>query len=48
MAPLLARGNCTHHHPDERFLRLYLLAMAVLAWITVLTGTYKIYLILST
>lgn len=28
---------------DERFLRLYLLAMAVLAWITVLTGTYKIY-----
>jgi len=28
---------------DERFLRLYLLAMAALAWITVLTGTYKIY-----
>lgn len=28
---------------DERFLRLYLLAMALLAWITVLTGTYKIY-----
>jgi len=28
---------------DERFLRLYLLAMAVLAWLTVLTGTYKIY-----
>jgi hypothetical protein len=28
---------------DERFLRFYLLGMAVLAWITVLTGTYKIY-----
>ena len=28
---------------DERFLRLYLLAMAALAWIAVLTGTYKIY-----
>jgi hypothetical protein len=28
---------------DERFLRFYLLAMAALAWITVLTGTYAIY-----
>jgi hypothetical protein len=28
---------------DERFLRFYLLAMAVLAWIAVLTGTYAIY-----
>jgi hypothetical protein len=28
---------------DERFLTVYLIAMAVLAWITVLTGTYIIY-----
>jgi hypothetical protein len=28
---------------DERFLRSYLLAMAVLAWMAVLTGTYIIY-----
>lgn len=34
-APVTAR--------DERFLRLYLAAMAVLAWLAVLTGTYVIY-----
>jgi hypothetical protein len=28
---------------DERFLRTYLIAMAVLAWLTVLTGAYIIY-----
>lgn len=28
---------------DERFLRLYLLVMAALAWITVLTGSYIVY-----
>ena len=28
---------------DERFLRVYLVAMAVLAWLTVLTGAYVIY-----
>ncbi len=28
---------------DERFLRLYLVAMAALAWLTVLTGTYIVY-----
>jgi hypothetical protein len=28
---------------DERFLRIYLTIMAVLAWITVLTGAYVIY-----
>jgi hypothetical protein len=28
---------------DERFLRVYLTVMAVLAWITVLTGAYIIY-----
>jgi hypothetical protein len=28
---------------DERFLRAYLIAMAVLAWFTVLTGAYIIY-----
>jgi hypothetical protein len=28
---------------NERFLRLYLIAMAILAWLTVLTGTYVIY-----
>ncbi len=28
---------------DETFLRLYLAAMAVLAWVAVLTGTYLIY-----
>ena len=28
---------------DERFLRIYLAAMAVLAWLTVLTGAYIIY-----
>lgn len=28
---------------DERFLRTYLVVLAVLAWITVLTGTYIIY-----
>jgi hypothetical protein len=28
---------------DERFLRIYLIAMAVLAWLTVLTGAYIIY-----
>jgi hypothetical protein len=28
---------------DERFLRIYLTAMAVLAWLTVLTGAYIIY-----
>ncbi len=34
-APITAR--------DEAFLRIYLIAMAVLAWIAVLTGTYIIY-----
>lgn len=28
---------------DERFLRLYFTAMAALAWLTVLTGTYMVY-----
>ena len=28
---------------DERFLRIYLTAMAALAWLTVLSGTYIIY-----
>ena len=28
---------------DERFMRIYLAAMAALAWITVLTGAYVIY-----
>ena len=28
---------------DERFLRIYLIAMAALAWITVFTGAYIIY-----
>jgi hypothetical protein len=28
---------------DERFLSIYLTAMAVLAWVTVLTGTYLVY-----
>ncbi len=28
---------------DERFMRVYLTAMAVLAWLTVLTGAYVIY-----
>ena len=28
---------------DEKFLRIYLTAMAVLAWLTVLTGAYIIY-----
>ncbi len=28
---------------DERFLRIYLIAMAMLAWLTVLTGAYIIY-----
>jgi hypothetical protein len=28
---------------DERFLRIYLIAMAVVAWITVLSGAYIIY-----
>jgi uncharacterized membrane protein len=28
---------------DERFLRIYLCAMTVLAWVAVLTGTYVIY-----
>jgi hypothetical protein len=39
-APSATTPITTH---DERFLRLYLLAMAMLAWITVLTGTYIIY-----
>jgi hypothetical protein len=29
--------------PDERFLKVYLIAMVVLAWLAVLTGTYVIY-----
>lgn len=28
---------------DERFLRFWLIAMAVLAWVTVLSGTYIVY-----
>lgn len=28
---------------DERFLRIYFVAIAALAWLTVLTGTYAIY-----
>ncbi|HUB32998.1 MAG TPA: hypothetical protein VMA31_08215 [Bryobacteraceae bacterium] len=28
---------------DERFLRVYLVALAALAWLAVLTGTYKVY-----
>lgn len=28
---------------DEKFLRIYFVAMAALAWLTVLSGTYKVY-----
>jgi hypothetical protein len=28
---------------DERFLRIYFIGMAALAWLAVLTGTYKVY-----
>ncbi|MGA8110683.1 MAG: hypothetical protein WBD46_19915 [Acidobacteriaceae bacterium] len=28
---------------DERFLRIYFVVMAALAWLAVLTGTYKVY-----
>jgi len=38
---LSASGSITEK--DERFLRIYLVAMAVLAWITVLTGAYVLY-----
>jgi len=39
---------CTHNQAlsterDEKFLRIYLVAMAALAWLTVLTGAYVIY-----
>ncbi len=44
----LYRRYCSPHGPeikleDERFLRIYLSAMAVLAWLAVLTGAYIIY-----
>ena len=35
-----AANNSTVSDGNERFLRLYLIAMAILAWFTVLTGTY--------
>ena len=37
-----ARGDAATER-DERFLRIYLVAMAVLAWLAVLTGAYVIY-----
>jgi hypothetical protein len=45
----LYRRYCPHSmapiesSQDERFLRIYLIAMAVVAWFTVLTGAYLIY-----
>jgi hypothetical protein len=44
----LYRRYCSHNPElpstrDEKFLRIYLTAMAVIAWITVLTGAYMIY-----
>jgi hypothetical protein len=44
----LYRRYCPHstapiQAQDERFLGIYLIAMAVVAWITVLTGAYIIY-----
>jgi hypothetical protein len=44
----LYRGYCTHNQAlpserDEKFLRIYLVAMAALAWLAVLTGAYIIY-----
>ena len=44
----LYRRYCTHNQSlptehDEKFLRIYLVAMAVLAWLAVLTGAYIIY-----
>jgi len=37
------RNNAPVADADETFLRFYLIAMAVLAWLTVLTGAYVIY-----
>ena len=37
------RGQASITLQDERFLKIYLIALAVLAWLTVLTGTYLIY-----
>lgn len=39
-SPQAAEGTATQ---DETFLRVYLCAMTVLAWVAVLTGTYVIY-----
>ena len=43
MPPLLSRAEAPISPRDELFLRIYLAAMAVLAWITVLTGAYIVY-----
>jgi hypothetical protein len=37
------RGQASITVQDEKFLKVYLITMAVLAWLTVLTGTYLIY-----
>jgi hypothetical protein len=37
------KSECPISPRDEKFLKVYLVAMAALAWITVLTGTYIIY-----
>jgi len=37
------RGQASVGPDDEKFLKIYLVTMAVLAWLTVLTGTYLIY-----
>jgi hypothetical protein len=44
----LYRRYCSHNEAlpsarDERFLRIYLTAMAVVAWLAVLTGAYVVY-----
>jgi hypothetical membrane protein len=39
----IAWGSGARPDANERFLRLYFVAMAVLAWLTVLTGTYIVY-----
>ena len=37
------RGQASITLEDEKILKIYLITMAVLAWLTVLTGTYLIY-----
>ena len=43
LPPLLLTDRARIEVEDERFLGIYLVAMAVLAWLTVLTGAYIIY-----